>query len=310
MLDDPATFWYRVLTRTSDLERQLPAQLGLVFLSNVANSLLAFNWRGDVGWVHMVQRLPFLDPIAGALFVLGTGVALWRLLRYRDWLSACLLLGLPVLLLPSSLSLAFPIENPSTNRSGVAIPLVFSLLGLAPGLLIRAASETGSRIARIGAILCLVFALGAAGYLNYQSYFVDYAAQFHTHAWNASELAQVIQSFATICGSIDQAYIAPWPYFVDGRAVAFELGQWGWYNLLDDLSELPEQAAQPGNKLYLVHVADQTSLTQLQVTYPQAQVCRYQSRTPSHDVWIVFVPGAAHRQEPIGRSHIGESARY
>jgi hypothetical protein len=295
MVDNPGMFWYRVLTRTSDLERQLSANPISVLFSNVVNSLLAFNWRGDVGWVHLVRRAPFLDPLTGALFLLGIGMALWWSLRYRDWRTASLLLGLPLLLLPSSLSLAFPIENPSANRSSVAIPLVFTLVGLAPGLLIRATWETEHRMVRIAAILCMVLVLGTAGYLNYQSYFVDYAAQFDAQAWNASELAQVIHGFAITCGNIDQAYIAPWPSFVDGRAVAFELGHWRWYNLLDDLSVLPEHAAQPGNKLYLVHIADQGSLNRLRETYPQAQVRHYASRTPGHDFWIVFVPEAGQR---------------
>lgn len=290
MLDNPAMFWYRVLTRASDLERQLPVDPTSVFLSNVANSLLAFNWIGDIGWVHMVQRLPFLDPMSGALFVLGVGASGWRLLRYRDWRSACLLLGMPVLLLPSSLSLAFPIENPSTNRSSVAIPLVFIFVGLAPGLLIRAIWRAENRLPRVVAVLCLVLLLGVAGYLNLQSYFTEYAAQFNTYAWNASDLAQVIKGFAGTCGSLDQAYIAPWPYFADGRAVGFELGDWEWYNLLDDLTGLEEQALQPGNKLYLVHPGDQESLSRLRETYPQAQVRSYRSATPGHGFWIVFVP--------------------
>ncbi len=291
MADNPDMFWYRVLTRTSDLERQLPANPASVFLSNVAHSLLAFNWRGDIGWVHLVQWLPFLDPISGVLFVLGVGTAVWWLLRYRDWRSACLLLGLPVLFLPSSLSLAFPIENPSSNRSSVAIPLVFTFVGLAPSLLLRVVRETKNRAAQVALALCLTLLLGVAAHINYQSYFVEYAAQFNTRAWNASELAQVIRGFAAACGSLDQAYIAPWPYFVDGRAVAFELGDWEWYNLLDDLTGLPEQAAQPGNKLYLVHPSDRGSLARLQEAYPQAQVRRYISKTPGHDFWIVFVPG-------------------
>jgi len=290
MADHPDMFWYRVLTRTSSLERRLPDNPASVFLRNVADSLLAFNWRGDVGWVHMVQRLPFLDPISGALFVLGVGIAGWALLRHRDWRSACLLLGLPWLLLPSSLSLAFPIENPSTNRSSVAIPLVFTLVGLVPGLLLHAARSFGNRWIQYAILLCLVLLLGVAGYLNYQSYFVEYDAQFHTFVWNASELAQVIRGFAITCGDLDQVYIAPWPYFVDGRAVAFELEDWEWYNLLNDLSGLGDQAAQPGNKLYLVHLADQRSLSQLREVYPQAQVRRYRSRRPGHDFWIVFVP--------------------
>jgi len=311
MVDNPHMFWYRVLTRASDLERPLPANPTWVFLSNMARGLLAFNWRGDIGWVHLVQYLPFLDPISGALFILGVGAAAWWLVRHRDWRSGCLLLGLPVLLLPSSLSLAFPFENPSANRSSAAIPLVFTFVGLAPGLLLQLALRAGNVLTGVQAqacrdadscphsgseilpavvALCLALLLGAAGYLNYQSYFVDYAAQFSARAWNASELAEVIRDFATTCGSLDQAYIAPWPYFADGRAVAFELGEPSWYNLLENLDSLPEQAAQPGNKLYLVHSSDRRSLARLQEVYPQAQVRLYRSRTPGHDFWIVFVP--------------------
>ena len=290
MLDNPDMFWYRVLTRASDLERQLPANPASVFLGNVVNSLLAFNWRGDVGRVHLEQRLPFLDPISGALLILGVGATAWWLLRYRDWRSACFLLGLPVLLLPSSLNLAFPIENPSTNRSSMAIPLVFTLVGLAPGLLLRTTWGRANRLNRMAIVLCLALIISVAGYMNFQSYFTGYATQYNTYAWNASELARVIRGFVTTCGSLDQAYIAPWPLVVDGRAVAFELGDWEWYNLLDDLSMLPAQAAQPGNKLYLVHLTDQGSLKQLRETYPQAQVRPYRSKTPGHDFWIVFVP--------------------
>jgi uncharacterized membrane protein len=290
MLDNPAMFWYRVLTRASNLERQLPDSPTLVLLSNVAISLLAFNWRGDIGWVHLVQRVPFLDPISGASLVLGVAVTLWRLLRYRDWRSACLLLGLPVLLLPSSLSLAFPIENPSANRSSVAIPLVFALVGLAPGLLLPPSREKVNRLARMAIVSCLALLIGVTGYLNYESYFVRYAAQFDGQAWNASEFARVIRGFADTCGSLDQAYIAPWPYFIDGRAAALELGDWEWYNLLDDLTGLEEQALRPGNKLYLVHPGDQESLTRLREIYPKAQVRPFRSAAPGHGFWVVFVP--------------------
>jgi hypothetical protein len=292
MVDNPAMFWFRVLTRASDVEREPPASPAPVFLRNVANSLLAFNVQGDVGWVHQIPRSPFLDPISGALFFLGAGAAGWRLLRHRDWRSGCLLLGLLLLLLPSSLSLAFPRENPSSNRSGVAIPVVFTLVGLAPGLLLRVEWKTRNRGARAVAVVCLALLFGTAGRVNYRSYFGDYAAQFGVRAWNASELAQVIRGFADCCGSLDHAYIAPWPGFADGRAVAFELGAWEWYNLLGDLSGLEEQAARPGSKLYLAHFADIACLERLRETYPHAQVRRYLSSTAGRDFWIVFVPEA------------------
>jgi hypothetical protein len=290
MLDNPKMFWYRVLTRASDLERTLPASPALVFLSNVVNSLLAFNWRGDIGWVHLLQRVPFLDPISGALFVLGLGITLWRAVRHRDWCSVCLLLGLPLLLLPSSLSLAFPIENPSANRASVAIPLVFAFVGLPFSMLLGASWKTTNRLARPVVVICLCLVVSLIGFVNYESYFRAYAAQYGAHAWNASEFARVIRGFSDCCGSMDQAYIAPWPHFIDGRAAAFELGDWQWYNLMSDLSELEDQAIAPGSKLYLVHLGDQASLDRLRERYPHAQVLPFRSATPGHGFWIVFVP--------------------
>ena len=71
------------------------------------------------------------------------------------------------------------------------------------------------------------------------------------------------------------------------------MGDWGWYNLMDDLSELEEQAVSPGNKLYLVHFGDQVSLNQLRETFPHAQVRPFRSATPGHGFWIVLAPDMA-----------------
>lgn len=120
-------------------------------------------------------------------------------MRYRDWRSVCLLLGLPILLLPSSLSLAFAIESPSANRSSVAIPLVFTFVGLPFSLMLRASWNRTNRLARLPTVICLCLSVSLIGYLNYGSYFNEYAAQFSAHAWNASEFARVISGFSDSC---------------------------------------------------------------------------------------------------------------
>ncbi|MBI3362147.1 MAG: glycosyltransferase family 39 protein [Chloroflexi bacterium] len=121
----PEMFWYRILGRVSDAETQLPGPPAAIFLSNEWNSLRMFNWTSDVVWVNTVPNRPVLDTLAGGMFILGAAYVLFRLVTRPNVTDAVLLIGVPFLLLPSTLSLAFPNENPSVVRSASAIPLVF-----------------------------------------------------------------------------------------------------------------------------------------------------------------------------------------
>ena len=82
------------------------------------------------------------------LFFLGVVQLLVRYIRQRHWLDLFLLVSVPLLMLPSILSLAFPDENPSLNRTGGAIIPVFliaalALEGLLTGLYRRANTRWG-----------------------------------------------------------------------------------------------------------------------------------------------------------------------
>ena len=91
---------------------------------------MMFFWDdGDV-WVHSIPHRPALDVISAALFFLGLVLVVLRYLRKRSWVDLFLLVSIPLLLLPSILSLAFPNENPNLNRTAGAYVPVFLILAI------------------------------------------------------------------------------------------------------------------------------------------------------------------------------------
>jgi hypothetical protein len=72
-----------------------------------------FFWDNGKIWAHSVMNRPALDLVSAALFLPGVTLMLARYGRQRDWRDIFLILSIPLLMMPSILSLAFPQENPS-----------------------------------------------------------------------------------------------------------------------------------------------------------------------------------------------------
>jgi lysylphosphatidylglycerol synthetase-like protein (DUF2156 family) len=65
-----------------------------------------------------------LDLLSAAFFVAGVCAVVFSLRKTKNWRLYALLALYPLLLLPSALSLAFPMENPSLSRAlGALIPI-------------------------------------------------------------------------------------------------------------------------------------------------------------------------------------------
>ena len=140
--EDPAMFNYRTATRITNIERGNEMASGLalvgVFIKNVWNGLLMFNWdSGDI-WVNTIPGYPSLDIVTGAFFVLGVGLVLVRYIRQRRWEDGFLLLAVPILMLPSTLVLAYPEENPAPKPGWWCRNCGFIIAALAFEALIRA----------------------------------------------------------------------------------------------------------------------------------------------------------------------------
>ena len=100
-------------------------------------------WDNGQIWVHSIPYRPALGIVSGAFFVLGVGLLIARYIKRRHWLDLFLLVSLPLLMMPSILSLAFPEENPSLNRTGGALVVVFLIVGLAFDGLLTALKSKG-----------------------------------------------------------------------------------------------------------------------------------------------------------------------
>ena len=129
-LDHPDQFAFRAFSRLGDWERPLEAPAWQVFFQNLWNALRMFNWSNGEIWPVSIPYRPALDVVTGAFFILGVVLTGCRYFSQRRWQDLFLLLSIPLLLLPSILSLAFPSENPALNRTSGAMIPVFVIAGM------------------------------------------------------------------------------------------------------------------------------------------------------------------------------------
>jgi hypothetical protein len=312
-LEHPERFWQRSASRIADPNQPIPDGPILTLLTNLRDLSLMFHWQGDDVWVNTLADEPVLDPLLGGLFLLGLVVAAWRAIRLKDAVVALLLLAGFLLLLPSALSLAYAVENPSVVRAGGAIPVVMVVAALPLGLQVaafpgtRATRTTGRR--NFGfpppGWRGLAFGLAAASLavavtsINYERYFGAYWRQYQRNALNTVEIASAIHGFAESGGSLDNAWIVAWPYWIDTRGVGIELGDPPWNNVILDKKELNKQAeiaasggvhsdARP--RLYVLHREDRATLNQIRALFPTGWSSRYRSQRPNRDFVLYYVP--------------------
>jgi 4-amino-4-deoxy-L-arabinose transferase-like glycosyltransferase len=290
MFDFPGSFWERSASRLTSDGPPI-ANPALVFLGNLKNAALMFNWMGDVVWVNSVSLDPFLDPVTGALFVFGVAYAIYRLVRAREWIYAYLLLALPVLTLASTLAIAFPNENPSVFRALPAVPVVF-LLAAIP--LVLAARQLRTLLGRpTGTVLAAAvvgLALALAAFLNYQSYFDVYAEQYRRTAINSREMGEVLRGYAQSVGDYANAYHIAYSHWVDTRNIGTAAGRPRWNNALLNPDMIRTAASAPGPQLYILSPNDQASLAILRQLHPEGHSEIRQSRTPGHNFSVYLVP--------------------
>jgi hypothetical protein len=245
-----------------------------VFLENNKNALLMWNWKGDSAWVNNIAYEPFLDPVSGALFVLGAAYALYRLIRHRE--TAFLYLGvlLFVALLPSTLSIAFPGENPGTARMGAALPITMLLVTLPILVVMRVlATWLGPRIGTLVASALVATGVVAIFGLNLQQYFVTYNRQFEAASQQILPVADAIHGFLELGGTKEDVHIVPGAYWVDTRSVAAEgLGDIRWPIEIKSADEARAQDGVPRPRIYILHPDDKKSLDTLRTLYPGALV--------------------------------------
>jgi hypothetical protein len=259
-------------------------------LVNLKDTLLMFNYKGDVVAVNTVPSEPVLGLVAGALFVLGSAYLVWRLLVNGDVRSIFLLVSLFFLLLPSIFSVAFPQENPSVVRTGGAIPIVMIIAAVFLATLLLRLGTSPYPIGRAAASVVVVSLILAAVADNYVWYFREYDEQYRRSIWNATEIGAVVQAFEEQGGDVTNVYHIPYPHWVDTRNIGINAGYVRWNNAVKNSQELYDHVYEPRPLLYLLHPADTATLHTLQDLFPNGRVERYNSPREGKDFIIFRVP--------------------
>jgi 4-amino-4-deoxy-L-arabinose transferase-like glycosyltransferase len=285
-VENPESFSFRAFSRLGDVETPLPGPAWQIFLSNLWNGVRMFNLDDGEIWVNSIPHRPALDVVTGALFVIGMVFLLVRYVRRRDWRDLFLLAAVPLLIMPSVLSLAFPGENPALNRSGGAAVVVMLIAALALDGLVTGFGS-GKRREVLGWGLAGVL-LAASSFQNYNLVFNTFDTQFKAGAWNTSEMGIVIRDFRAKYGETDTLWIVPFPYWVDTRLP----GVWAGIPNRDFAlfkENLSDSLSAPFPKLFIYWPEDTEAEAILKSLYPQGTITRYSSKVdPSKDFMIFF----------------------
>jgi hypothetical protein len=290
LLGNMDMFSYRAMTRIGTLEAAYPGNPMLIFVENLFKASVMFFWKNGEVWVHSIPNRPALDIVSAVFYFVGSVYVLIRYIQKRNWVDLFLLLSVPLLMMPSILSLAFPGENPSLNRSGGAIIPVFILIAI--GLegflrtLVSQAKQAGRKpyLAIVLGFLFFSFALMQ----NYTLVFNDYKDRFLRGAWNSSDMGAIIKQFAETYGDYEHAYVVPFDYWVDTTLVGITA-----QNKVVNIAIWPEDfhktLSYDGAKLFILKPDDIENIAALHALYPSGVFWRHEDQYEGKDFLVLFV---------------------
>jgi hypothetical protein len=291
-LSNPDLFSYRAFSRLTGMEVGLQSSPIIIFLGNFWKASVMFFWDNGSIWAHSIPGRPALEVVSGALYFLGITSLIIRYIRKRNWIDLYLLVSIPMLLMPSILSLAYPGENPSLNRTAGAIVPVFIVIGMSFETFVRTMRERLSRrLSHVVPVLLLFVMLIWSGLNNYDLVFNQYYNIYRVSSWNTSEIGRVAAFFIDSIGSPDTTYVVGYPHWVDSRLVAINSGHPGLdYAIFPD--QIPETAPNPLAKIFFLNINDSENMSLLKETFPSGVLWQYDSEVANKDFMIFFVPPA------------------
>lgn len=281
----------RAFSRLSTTESEYPAPPVQVFFQNFWNAwTMVFYDNGSI-WAHSISSRPALDFVTAALYFLGTLVVIVQYFRSRHWLYLFLLILVPLLMMPSILSLSFPGENPCLNRTGAAYIPVFILAALGLESILSALfSKVPSNRRNWFVGIVATGILFWVSLLNYDLVFNQYATQYAQASWNTAEMGQSVKGFKSTFGE-SSVYVVGYPHWVDGRAVALNGGFVGQdFSIMG--ASLLETLERPGAKLFLLSPEDQQDLDLLKTIYPEGRYWIYTGRNDKNFIEFIVMPAS------------------
>ena len=311
-IEDPSHFWMRTTTRIlgDDLgfatmeqaEAALRANVS-VFMNNVRNALLMFNWRGDIGWFNGAPQHPVLDIMTGSFLILGVAAWLVRMLKTRDPVTWFMPIVILIMLLPTILSLAHPDANPSNSRALGAAPAIYLVAALPIAILAQQLQRAfaGRRGKRLAVLICVGIVL-FANQRNAETYFEGYADAYIGPSFPHSQAGEILKGFIESDGAPGNAFSVGFPFWWDYRALGIVAGYPMWPNDGWPIERLPEKLAGalrradefrllPERDLLFFHnVNDQDTKARLNEWFPNGRELVVQSYHPEDQFVLYRVP--------------------
>jgi hypothetical protein len=269
-----------------------------VFGDNYKKALRMYHWEGDGAWISNPQSAPALDNVAGGLLILGLVVWVLWAARRGDAVWWLLPAGVIVMLLPSAMTIAYTIENPSFTRGSGTLPPIFMLAALPLGALLTQLDRLRWQVWRIslGGLAGLVILFSLLGYgirPDWDIFFNKYPTVY-VYSWKPyHQIAQPLETFARGEGSYGNAFIVAYPHWLDHRILGAMAGDVRWPNGLVDRNELlPAIQRNTGTRhqydptkplMVMYHPDDLETEGYLKTLFPNGELLlyRYQIRIPN-----------------------------
>ncbi|MCL4247108.1 MAG: glycosyltransferase family 39 protein [Anaerolineae bacterium] len=211
-----------------------------VLTQNLRNALLMYHWKGDVAWINGAPNKPAFDAASGALLVAGLGAWLAWMLRRRDPALWLIPPAIFVMILPSALAIAFPIENPSATRMSGTLPEVYLLAAFAFGLLLLGIGRVfGGRAGVLLAGVLFTGVLAFSAVANADTYFRDFRQSYLISSKPYSDAGAILRQFALTEGGYGNAFLVAYPYWWDHRALGIDGGRIDWPNGIVSRDDIP-----------------------------------------------------------------------
>ncbi len=275
LVDGSDWFWFRPLTRISEKETPLPGTVGELVLQNVLNTAGMFHVRGDSIFRTNVPFDPHLDVVVGALFLLGFPLVL---ARWRRGGNALVVVFFVVLLLPTTLSLAFPLEVPGAVRASGAMATVMLFPALAVVALWQRLGQIGAPLRSRWAWGGLLAALAiASGSINAWLCFGEYPQSLPYENYPLyREIARAIDEF----GGDGPVFLKTVPFWDDKDAIRIQTQghqEWGLHGEI--ISQIDPaffaDLVEPQGAVIVNAAQDAGALAALQELFPQGVTLFY-----------------------------------
>lgn len=289
-LANPDLFAYRAFSRLTGMEVGFQNSPLIIFLQNFWRASVMFFWDNGVIWAHSIPNRPALEVVSAALYFLGIVSLVFRYFRQRHWSDLFLLVSIPMLMMPSILSLAYPGENPSLNRTAGAIVPVFLVIGLSFVAFVRTmAQHVSGKAGQAVLVIVVVLLLVWSGANNVDLVFNQYYTNYRAASWNTSEIGRIAALFIETLGEPETTYVVGYPHWIDSRLVAINSG----YPGLDFAifpQQIPETREDPRPKLFFLNVQDTENSQLLVKTFPAGVLWQVESAVENKNFMVFLVP--------------------